>query len=91
MKIYELLFGALSVVSFILAFRFEDRLDRISAVFAGFLILIVVYLSSYMKDIKETAESSSSEIKKLEEKVKIYERIAEHNVRIKNLEKGGKK
>ncbi len=91
MKIYELLFGALSIISFILAFNFEDKVYRISAVFAGFLILIVTYLSSNMKGVKEVAESVSIEIKKLDEKIRIYERLADYDTRIKTLERGQKK
>ncbi len=89
MRIYELLFGALSIVSFILAFNLEDRLYKISAIFAGFLILIVTYLGSNMKNIREMSESSFNEIKKLNEKVNIYEKIADHDTRLRNLERGG--
>ncbi len=91
MKIYELLFGGLSIISFIVAFKIEDKLYKFSAIFVGFLILIVVYLSSYMKNIKEIAESSSNEIKKLNERVEVYKKLAEHDLRIKNLEGGSRK
>ena len=89
MKTYEFLFGAVSIISFILAFKIEDRIYQTVAIFAGFLILIVVYLSSNMKNIKEIAESSSNEIKKLNEKLKIYERLTDLDSRIKLLESGG--
>lgn len=89
MKTYGLLFGALSIVSFIPAFKIEDNVYRVLSVLIGLFILIVVYLSSNMTKIKETAESSSSEIKKLNEKVNVYEKLSEHEARIKNLERGG--
>lgn len=44
-----------------------------------------------MKNIKEIAESSSNEIKRLNEKIKIHEKLAEYDIRIKNLEGGFKK
>ena len=90
MKLYELLFGALSIVSFILAFKVDDRLYKAAAIFAGFLVLIVAYLSSNMKTIREIAEISMQEIKRIDEKMKIHERLSEHEVRLKNLEREAK-
>ena len=89
MRAYELLFGAVSIISFILAFKIEDKVYQMGAISAGFFILIVFYISSKMENIKGIAESSSSEIKKLNEKVKIYERLTDLDLRIKKLEKGG--
>lgn len=88
MKIYEVLFGPLSIVSFILVLKIEDKVYRVASIIAGFMILIVVYLSSNMKSVKDIAELSSNEIKRLNEKIKIHEKLAEHDVRLKNLEGG---
>ena len=89
MRTYELLFGALSIVSFILTFKFTDKAYQIVAIFTALFILMVTYLSSNIKTIRETAESSSNEIKKLKEKIKVYEKLVELESRISNLEKGG--
>ncbi len=91
MKLHELIFGALSIVSFILAFKIEDNVYKVLSILIGLFILIVVYLSSSMDKIKGIAESSKNEIKKLNEKVKVYEKLTELDIRIKNLEKGGAK
>jgi len=56
MKIYELLFGFLSIVSFILAFKIPDRVYQILAIFAGVTILIVVYLNAKLFEEKIRAK-----------------------------------
>ncbi len=93
MKFYEALFGAVSIVSFIIGFKLEDPVYRMAAILAGFIILIVVYLgskmnemSSKLKEIESSNKDIGLEVKRIEEKVKIYEKLAEHDVRLKNLE-----
>lgn len=86
MKILELLFGSLSLVSFILALKVENPLFKISAVLAGILILIVFYVGSVIKEIKEKSEDISLEIKKINERLKIYETLSNHEERIKRIE-----
>ena len=86
MTVHELFFGVLSIISFVLLFQFKEPAYKFAEIVGALLVLIVVYFSSTINKLKSDSDFTKSELKKLSEKLKIHEKLAEHDVRIKVLE-----
>ncbi|MBU1203522.1 MAG: hypothetical protein KKG60_00450 [Nanoarchaeota archaeon] len=83
MKLYELIAG---FVAILVTIKIEDPIQKVISISAGILILTISYFSSNIEEIRRTLSTQSQEIKKLNEKVKIYKSLEEHNSRIKRVE-----
>ena len=86
MKTEDIIFGGASLLSLALSFQFSDPVYQTASVLASFLLLITMYLSVNMRRIKQMAESTNLEVKKITEKMRLYERLADIEARMKRLE-----
>lgn len=91
MKTEDIIFGGASLLSLALSFQFGDPVYQAASVLTSFLLLIIMYLNSNMRRIKQMAESTSLEVNKITEKMRLYERLADIDARMKRLEGVGKR
>ena len=76
----------LSFIGFVFALRIEDNLLRASLIFGGLLIWVVLFFGSVIKKIKEDNKTLKLEIQKINERLKIYRTLSNHEARIKRIE-----
>jgi hypothetical protein len=88
---WDLFLGIASIVGVVSGFKFEDPTLRVLLIIGSLILLLVVYLSTNMNEIKAVSEMSQKEINRLNEKIRIHEILANHDVRIKNLEERGRR